>query len=79
MKEILVNEGPRTEMVDSPIPTANKGQIAIKVEVSGTNPKDWKTWWVPKLPVNMGVDLSGTVYEIGEDVTGFMVCVNISW
>lgn len=74
MKEVLVYENARTEMIDSPIPTADIGKVVIKVEVSGTNPKDWKTWWIPQLPINMGDDFAGTIHEVGQDVTGFKVC-----
>ncbi|KAL9063652.1 MAG: hypothetical protein Q9161_009353 [Pseudevernia consocians] len=63
MKEVLVYEGARTEVVESPIPSAEVGKVVIKVEVSGTNPKDWKTWWVPELPINMGDDIAGTIHE----------------
>ncbi len=73
MKEVLIYDGPRTETVESPIPTAGTGQVVIKVEVSGTNPKDWKMWWIPKLPINMGDDIAGTIHEVGRDVTGFRV------
>ena len=73
MKEVLVYENARTEIIDSPIPTADVGKVVIKVEVSGTNPKDWKTWWIAKLPINMGDDIAGTIYEVGQDVTGFKV------
>ena len=73
MKEIVVYEGPRVEQIQSPIPKAGLGQLVIKVEVSGTNPKDWKTWWVQDLPINMGDDFAGTVYEVGADITEFAV------
>jgi len=71
MKEVVIHEGPRAELIESPIPKAKEGQVVIKVEVSGTNPKDWKTWWIPKLPVNMGDDFAGVVHEVGAGVTGF--------
>ncbi|MCJ1467845.1 hypothetical protein MMC07_006470 [Pseudocyphellaria aurata] len=71
MKEVVVHEGPRTELIESPVPTAQAGQVVIKVKVSGSNPKDWKTQWVAKLPINMGDDIAGTIHEVGPDVTGF--------
>ena len=67
MKEVLVTKdeakGFVTEMVDSPVPKTEDGQVLIKVIVSGTNPKDWKVpIWVPKLgPSNSGDDIAGYV------------------
>lgn len=78
MKEALIHEGPRSEIVESSIPTAGPGEVVIKVEVSGTNPKDWKTWWAPKLPINMGDDIAGTIHEVGQGITGFNVCLTPS-
>ena len=77
MKEVLVHEGPRATIVESPIPTPSADEIVIKVDVSGTNPKDWKTWWSPKLPVNMGDDVAGTVHNVGHNVEVFRVCSRI--
>jgi NADPH2:quinone reductase len=45
MKEAIVNTDIKVEIIDSPIPTPGPGDVLIKVEVSGSNPKDWK---VPK-------------------------------
>lgn len=72
MKEVLVHEGPRTEMVESEIPRPGSRQVGIKVKVAGINPKDWKTWWAPK-PINQGNDIAGTVYALGDDVVDFQV------
>jgi NADPH2:quinone reductase len=73
MKEAVVFEDLRVEIIESIIPDPKPHQVIIKVEVSGTNPKDWKTHWVPKLPINMGDDFAGTVYKLGAGVTGFEV------
>src|SRR6186713_1709606 len=75
MKEAQVNNGPIVQIIDSPIPKAGPDQLVIKVEVCGSNPKDWKLWWVPetKLPINMGDDIAGIVHEVGEGVTEFTV------
>ncbi len=77
MKEVLIGEGPLVHHVDSPIPTPAHDQVLIKVEVSSTNPKDWKTDFVPRnlLPINMGDDFAGTVHSVGQGVTGF----SVSW
>lgn len=74
MKEVVVYEGPRTELIESPVPKATAGQVVIKVNVSGSNPKDWKTQWVADLPINMGDDIAGIIHEVGPDATGFKVC-----
>ena len=74
MEEVLVHEGPWAEIIKSSIPIPNAGEVVIKVDVSGTNPKDWKTCWAPALPVSMGDDIAGTVHGVGQDVTGFEVC-----
>ena len=73
MEEVLVYKSIRTEIIDSPIPTADAGKKVIKVEVSGTNPKNWKTWWIPELPINMDDDIAETIREVGQGVTGFKV------
>ena len=73
MKQVLVYEGSRTEIIESPIPTPKPHEVIIKVHISGSNPKDWKTWWAPELPVSMGDDIAGTVHEVGRDVTCFKV------
>jgi hypothetical protein len=39
MKEAIVDKGPKVRIVDSPIPKPEKGQVLIKVVVSGSNPK----------------------------------------
>jgi hypothetical protein len=77
MKEVVVYEGPQVELIDSSIPRASANQVVIQVEVSGTNPKDWKTWWVPNLPVNMGDDMAGIIHEVGAGVTDFKVGVQV--
>jgi len=44
MKEAIIRAGPKVEIVDSPVPKAEKGQVVIKVVYSGSNPKDWYVW-----------------------------------
>lgn len=67
----MVYEGPRTELIESPVPRAEVDQVVIKVNVSGSNPKDWKTRWVANLPINMGDDMAGTVHDIGTEKDWF--------
>lgn len=73
MYEILVHPGPKTELVQSPIPTPNDDQVVIKVVVSGSNPKDWKRpeWY--KVALNQGDDIAGIVHQVGANVTEFKV------
>lgn len=73
MKEAIIHAGPKVEIIDSPIPKAQPGQVVIKVAVSGSNPKDWKVpEWLPDTPpCNQGDDIAGTVHEVGEGVTEF--------
>lgn len=73
MKEVIVHKGPKTEIIESPIPKPNADQVLIKVEVSGSNPKDWKVYWTPKA-LNQGDDIAGVVHEVGANVTEFKVC-----
>ncbi|KAL1956423.1 hypothetical protein VTO42DRAFT_7309 [Malbranchea cinnamomea] len=70
MKEAFVHEGPRVQIVDSPIPVPAAGQVLIRVHVAGSNPKDWKTYWSPK-PMNQGNDMAGVIHSVGEGVTQF--------
>ena len=72
MKEVLVHDGPRTEMIVSEIPRPGDWQVVVKVEVADSNPKDWKTWWVSK-PINQGNDMAGIVHHVGEGVSEFKV------
>lgn len=61
----------KVTIIDIDIPTPGKGQVLIKVVVSGSNPKDWK---VPVYmshipPHNTGDDIAGIVAAVGEGVT----------
>ncbi|KAI5205052.1 GroES-like protein [Aureobasidium subglaciale] len=72
MKEAIIRAGPKVEIVDSPVPKAEKGQVVIKVVYSGSNPKDWKyPDMTKKGEMNQGDDICGTVHEVGEGVSEF--------
>ncbi|KAF5653150.1 fusarubin cluster-oxidoreductase [Fusarium sp. NRRL 25303] len=75
MKEAIVSRGPRVHIIDSPIPKAGPGQVVVKIEYAGSNPKDWKRpeYWGSKATMNQGDDHSGTVYEVGEGVSDFKI------
>ncbi|CAL5869550.1 uncharacterized protein PFLUO_LOCUS3780 [Penicillium psychrofluorescens] len=71
MLELLIHPGPKTELINSPIPTPNDDQVVIKVVVSGSNPKDWKRpeWF--DVHINQGDDIAGIVHRTGKNVTEF--------
>ncbi|KAI2463493.1 GroES-like protein [Annulohypoxylon bovei var. microspora] len=71
MKEAIVSEGPKVEIIDSLIPKPNADQVLIKVIVSGSNPKDWKLAEWRHIIANAGDDIAGVVHEVGENVTEF--------
>ncbi|KAF5563221.1 fusarubin cluster-oxidoreductase [Fusarium phyllophilum] len=75
MKEAIVSRGPKVHIIDSPIPKAGPGQVVVKIEYAGSNPKDWKRpeYWGSKASINQGDDHSGTVYEVGEGVSDFKI------
>ncbi|GME27594.1 alcohol dehydrogenase-like protein [Neofusicoccum parvum] len=71
MKEAIVYGADKVEIVDSPIPTPGPEQVVIKVVVSGSNPKDWKTPEWLKQSINSGDDIAGIVHAIGPNVYEF--------
>ena len=75
MKEVFVYDGLETKVIDSSVPRPGPHQIVIKVEVSGSNPKDMMIEWAKyvRLPLNNGDDVAGTVHEVGEGVLDFKV------
>ncbi|KAF4414986.1 fusarubin cluster-oxidoreductase [Fusarium acutatum] len=75
MKEAIVSRGPKVHIIDSPIPKAGPGQVVVKIEYAGSNPKDWKRpeYWGSKAAINQGDDHSGTVYEVGGGVSDFKI------
>ncbi|KAI0517102.1 GroES-like protein [Xylaria bambusicola] len=71
MKEAIVSKGPKVEIIDSPIPKPGPDQVLIKVNVSGSNPKDWKLpLWIGST-LNQGDDIAGIVDQVGENVYEF--------
>lgn len=71
--------GPEQQaLLDLPTPVAGPGQILVDVHAAGVNPADWKRreGWMGTsfpLPMVMGLELSGTVTSVGEDVERFTV------
>lgn len=58
-------------------PVAGPGQVLVRIRASGVNPLDTKiragqaAHARQPLPAILGIDLAGTVEEVGPDVTGF--------
>ncbi|KAJ7824801.1 alcohol dehydrogenase-like protein [Mycena olivaceomarginata] len=71
MKEAIVFSADKVEIVDSPIPSPGPDQVVIKVVVSGSNPKDWKTPLRTEKSSNTGDDIAGIVHAIGLNVYEF--------
>ncbi len=80
MKAIILKEagGPENlEITEVPIPTANKGEVLVKVKAISINPVDIKTRKGLALygklqedkPIILGWDIAGEVVEVGEGVT----------
>lgn len=73
MKEALIDHTLTVTLNDTPTPAPAPNQILIRVQVSGSNPKDWK---VPKLwssegAKNHGDDIAGYVEAVGDGVSLF--------
>ncbi len=66
------------EIRDTEMPKAGAGQVVIKVQASGLNFADVMAkrglyGEAPPLPAILGYDVSGTISEIGQGVTGFSI------
>lgn len=69
------------EQVQIPVPTPEADDVLVKVAYAGLNPADWKmraghlAQAMPNLsfPLVMGLDASGTVVAVGENVTSLSV------
>lgn len=70
MKEAIVDKETSVSIIDSPIPKPGRGEVLIKVVVSGTNPKDWKVPAWTRQSANTGDDIAGIIEAVGEDVYG---------
>ncbi len=83
MKAVVIDEfGPASvlQVRDIDRPTTQAGQVLIEVHAAGINPIDWKirdgqmaARYGPDFPKVLGFDVSGTVAELGSDVSGFNV------
>ncbi|KAI0143166.1 GroES-like protein [Xylariaceae sp. FL1272] len=72
------SQAPALEIGPTPYPTANAGEIIVKVAVAAFNPVDYKIQNLGhnlfpflKFPYIGGSDISGTIVEVGQGVTRF--------
>lgn len=74
---VLETHGGPFRLTEVARPVAGPGQVLVRVRASGVNPLDTKiragqaAHARQPLPAILGIDLAGTVEEIGPDVTGF--------
>jgi len=81
MRAFIVPEfGDPGHVGDRPTPTAESGQLLIRVHAAGVNAMDpvfrggyYKDYMEHRLPLTPGIDYAGTVEAIGPDVDGFAV------
>jgi NADPH:quinone reductase-like Zn-dependent oxidoreductase len=83
MKAIVVHQygGPEVlKYEDYPDPVAGQGEVLVRVAAAGVNPIDYKRragltkdFYPLKFPGLIGVDVAGTVINIGPGVEGFSV------
>lgn len=76
MKALLLkgkNEWKNMKVEEIETPSPNKGEVMVEVHAAGLNPVDYKTatngnpnWTYPHI---LGLDVAGTIYEVGEGVT----------
>jgi len=65
---------------EAPRPAAGAGQVLVKVAATSVNPFDCAVragymsgWYNYPLPHTLGLDVAGTVAEVGEEVSGFAI------
>jgi NADPH:quinone reductase len=81
MRAVVVTEyGGRPETIEMRAPELQAGQILIKVLGAGMNPMDraiaagaWQSSLPATFPMVLGVDVAGTVEDVGEGATRFAV------
>lgn len=57
---------------DQPVPEISRDEILVKVEASGICGSDLMEWYrVPKAPLVLGHEVTGTIVETGSDVSDF--------
>lgn len=76
---VLTTFGSDLEIMDLPTPAPEAGEVLIQIDASGVNPLDTKirrgqaAHAATVLPAVLGMDVAGTVVQVGGDVPGFDV------
>src|SRR5712672_3004503 len=83
MKAIRIHNygGPEVlQYEDAPRPEPQAGEVLVRVHAAGVNPIDWKVrqghmrdFWPHKFPLILGLDVSGTVEEVGPGMSRFKI------
>lgn len=78
MKALVLNargEPETLSIAELAIPSPGPGEVRLKVEACGLNPSDYQRakYGVPEWewPAVLGLDIAGTVHEVGAEVSGF--------
>ncbi|CAK4031729.1 related to zinc-binding oxidoreductase [Lecanosticta acicola] len=70
MKAIKIVEGNKAELQEVPVPKLRDDYVLVKVSAVALNPTDWKHIdMIGKPGCTVGVDMCGTIEEIGSAVT----------
>ena len=84
MRAITINKFGASDVLelltDFPDPSISSNQVLIKVHSAGINPLDWKIregqlrfLLGSKFPMILGNDVSGTIVDVGSNVTNFKI------
>jgi NADPH:quinone reductase-like Zn-dependent oxidoreductase len=72
---VLVEKQGGFEVASRSIPSPGNGQLLVKVQSAALNPVDYKIQehgiFVDHYPAVLGMDIAGTVEEVGEGVENF--------
>ncbi len=83
MKAVIIHDYGSSDVLkleDVPVPEIGPDEVLVKVSYSSVNPFDWKiregfvkSWIALKFPAILGIDVAGTVEDLGKDVTNFRI------
>ena len=74
---VIESPGTASKVVDLPRPTPGDGEVLVRIGASGVNPLDTKiragaaAHARHPFPVTLGMDLAGTIEQVGAQVTEF--------
>src|SRR5579859_1900963 len=75
---VIESPGAPSKVVDLPKPTPGEGEVLVRIAASGVNPLDTKiragaaAHARHPFPVTLGMDLAGTIEQVGAQVTEFL-------